>query len=65
MGTENYTLADRSKTTKKLTFNRMPINLMVDRNATFLNRPEIKKNLSESKVKDVKVEYFLSRWKVN
>jgi len=63
MGTENYKLADSFEDTEKLPFNEMPTNLVVDRKQAYLKK--IKEKLSFTKCRDAKVEYYLSRWKIN
>jgi len=66
MGTENYNLADYNNSTEKMTFENKPVNLMVDRSCNnYLSRKDIRKKLSYTYIKDAKVEYFLSRWRVN
>ena len=46
-----------------MTFDKEPYNMVVNREKSYLNK--IKKNISLTKVKDAKVEYFLSKWKIN
>jgi hypothetical protein len=63
MGTENYILADFDKKTKDIGFDKEPINLKVDRNASYTKLN--KSLLMKTSKRDAKVEYFLTKWKLS
>ena len=65
MFTENYKYSDYNDSTEGLAFENAPVNLITDKQKSYLYKSGLKSKLSCTHTKDAKVEYFLSKWRTN
>ena len=63
MGTENYESADYDNLQSKLAFDKNPMNLMIDKEETYTHMKKGK--LMFTKNQEARVEYCLSKFRVN